>query len=219
MKRETVSVNRQRLKAVESEFLSVYPDGFADPELVKLGKKHQVELRVKQAQEFFAPECFAQPQLVAENMAKTISRSSMVSVFEKPRLRDWVKGMTHQERESYALALRDMLHGDNEYGFNIMLDLLRPAKLAKWSLMTILPCYYAPHDEVFVKPTTAKGIIRYFDLEGLEYKPAPSYEFYINYRKQILAMKEKVSPSLQSNNAAFCGFLMMMTQQGQGPSR
>ncbi|WP_211284163.1 hypothetical protein [Oceanimonas doudoroffii] len=119
-------------------------------------------------------------------MVKLISRSSMVSMFEKPRLRDWVRAMTHHERESYSFALNDMLHGDQKYGFNIMLDLLRPARLAKWSLMTILPYYYTPRAEVFVKPTTTKGVIRFFELQGLIYNPTPSYPFYTAYREQII---------------------------------
>ena len=205
-------MNEQRLKAAEHDFLLQFPGGFNNPEMEKIGKKHQVPLRVKQSQEFFAEEQFTQPQLVAENMIKTISRSSIVSVFEKPKLKDWVKGMTHHERESYAYALKDMLHGDQEYGFKVMYDLLKPAKLAKWSLMTIIPNYYAPLDEVFVKPTTAKGVIQYFELSDLIYKPDPSYDFYLKYRHQILAMRDLVDESLRVNNAAFCGFLMMSLQ-------
>ncbi|WED23963.1 hypothetical protein L3Q72_22285 [Vibrio sp. JC009] len=205
-------MNRSRLDAAQHDFLSQYPGGFSNPEIAKIGKKHRMPQMITMAQECFSPESFSNPQLVAENMVKVISRASMVSMFEKPRLRDWVKGMPHHERESYAYALKDMLHGDQEYGFNIMLDLLRPAKLAKWSLMTIIPNYYAPLDEVFVKPTTAKNVIRYFELPNLEYKPAPTYEFYTEYRKQIIEMRGVVDESLAVNNAAFCGFLMMTTQ-------
>ncbi len=206
-------MNKLRLKAAERDFLLQFPQGFADPEMAKIAKKHRVPQMIEQCQGLFSEESFSKPQLVAENMIKVISRSSMVSLFEKPKLRDWVKGMTHDERESYAYALKDMLHGDQEYGFNIMGDLLRPARLAKWSLMTIIPNYYAPLDEVFVKPTTAKGVIKYFELKDLEYKPTPSYEFYLKYRSQIIEMRALVDDSLKPNNAAFCGFLMMTTSQ------
>lgn len=202
-------MNKQRLHDAETDFLAQFPGGFSNPVMLLEGKKHQVAKRSEQAQELFAPERFAHPQQVAEDMVKLISRSSMVSMFEKPRLRDWVKAMTHNERESYAFALHDILHGDQEYGFNLMLDLLRPARLAKWSLMTILPYYYAPRTEVFVKPTTTKGVIRYFELQDLVYNPTPSYEFYTRYRDQIVQMRGMVDPSLQYDNAAFTGFLMM----------
>ncbi|WED29733.1 hypothetical protein L3V77_20190 [Vibrio sp. DW001] len=206
-------MNKLRLKAAERDFLLQFPQGFSDPEMAKIAKKHRVPQMIEQCQGLFSAESFSKPQLIAENMIKVISRSSMVSLFEKPKLRDWVKGMTHDERESYAYALKDMLHGDQEYGFNIMGDLLRPARLAKWSLMTIIPNYYAPLDEVFVKPTTAKGVIKYFELKDLEYKPTPSYEFYVKYRSQIIEMRGLVDDSLKPNNAAFCGFLMMTTSQ------
>ncbi|MDG3085629.1 hypothetical protein P7F88_05725 [Vibrio hannami] len=204
-------MNEQRLKAAEADFLAQFPGGFTHPEMVKVGKKHNVSKLVELSQEYFAPKCYSQPQLVAENMVKVVSRSSMVSMFEKPKLRDWIKGMTHHERESYAYSLKDILHGDQEYGFNTMLSLLAPAKLAKWSLMTIIPNYYSPLDEVFVKPTTTKAIIQYFELEGLTYKPTPTYEFYQKYREAIIDMRTKTDSSLTPNNAAFCGFLMMTT--------
>ena len=79
--------------------------------------------------------------------------------------------------------------------------------------MTIVPVYWAPDEEVFVKPTTAKGVIEHFELEGLEYKPAPSWEFYETFRASILDMKSKVNTNLAPSNAAFTGFLMMCIQE------
>ena len=90
-----------------------------------------------------------------------------------------------------------------------MVEILKTGKLAKWSLVTILPNYYHPDEEVFVKPTTAKGIIAHFELENLEYKPTPTWAFYQRYKNTILKMKTNIDESLAPNNAAFCGFLMM----------
>ncbi|USD67191.1 hypothetical protein [Vibrio sp. SCSIO 43136] len=208
-------MNKSRLDAAERQFLTRYPGGFMHPEMVDLGKKHKMDKMVEMAQNAFSPDKFVQAQTVAEEMTKVVSRSSMVSLFEKPKFRDYVRAMTHDEKEALAYSLKDILHGDQEYGFNIMLDLLKPAKLAKWSLMTIVPNYYKPLDEVFVKPTTAKGVIKYFELPDLIYKPTPSYEFYVEYRRQILEMRECVDEGLRVNNAAFCGFLMMSLQEPQ----
>ena len=66
-----------------------------------------------------------------------------------------------------------------------------------------------------MKPTTAKGVVSYFELDGLEYRPRPSWEFYKTYRDIILEMKAAVDKSLAPNNAAFCGFLMMTMRQGE----
>jgi hypothetical protein len=202
-------MNINRLKAAENEFLIRFPQGFASPEMQEIGKKHKMEKSVADAQEFFNEERFSKPQQIAEDMVKTVSRSSMVSLFEKPKFRDYVKAMTHDEREALAFSLKDFLYGDQEYGFHTMRDLLLPVKLAKWSLMTIIPNYVKPNQEVFVKPTTAKGVINLFELENLAYKPTPSYDFYHEYRRQILEMKSLVDPILTPSNAAFSGFLMM----------
>lgn len=43
-------MNMQRLKAAEEAFLLHYPGGFEHPEMVKIGKKHQMPQRVQQAQ-------------------------------------------------------------------------------------------------------------------------------------------------------------------------
>ena len=68
--------------------------------------------------------------------------------------------------------------------------------------------YYRPEVEVFVKPTTAKGIIETYELKSLQYKPAPTWAFYEHYRAVINEMKTMVDPSLSPYNIAFTGFLM-----------
>ena len=73
----------------------------------------------------------------------------------------------------------------------------------------MFPVYYNPSIEVFVKPTTAKNVIKYFELEIPKYSPNPTYEFYKAYREEINQMKKRLDVSLQPDNAAFCGFLMM----------
>ncbi|MEN6389095.1 MAG: hypothetical protein ABFD04_01680 [Syntrophomonas sp.] len=81
--------------------------------------------------------------------------------------------------------------------------------MAKWTYLTLIPNYYLPDVEVFLKPNTVKGVINYFGLQGLKYSPQPTFDFYKAYREQINQMKREVSASMQVNNAAFCGFLMM----------
>ena len=90
-----------------------------------------------------------------------------------------------------------------------MTELLAEAKLAKWPLLTAIPFYFRPDTEVFMKPTTVKGVIVAFELEGLRYSPTPSHAFYVTYRDRIMAMKKLLSSDLSPDNAAFCGFLMM----------
>ncbi|HNU79482.1 MAG TPA: hypothetical protein PKG58_01920 [Bacillota bacterium] len=97
----------------------------------------------------------------------------------------------------------------------LMCDLLNEYKLAKWTLLTACPVYYRPGVEVFIKPTTVKGVIEYFELEGLKYSPKPTFEFYKAYRKRINQIKKEVDASLQVDNGAFCGFLMMSLESSE----
>ena len=143
-------------------------------------------------------------------MAKIVGRSSMVSMFEKPKFRDFVKRLAPGEQSFMVQAMHDLLHTDNQQaGFEALVELLKTEKLAKWSLISIIPAYYAPTTEVFVKPTTAKNIIQHFDVPDLVYKPTPSWAFYTAYRDLINDAKTKVDSSLSPSNAAFSGFLMM----------
>ena len=202
-------MNLQKLKQAEAAFLERYPGGFKHPDMVAIGKKHKMDATIAKAQESFAKNKFRNTHEVIDEMARFIGRSSMVSMFEKPKFRDFVKSLNSAEKEALASGLRNQLHGNQQKGFEMVLSVLLSRKLAKWSLISVVPVYYKPDDEVFVKPTTAKGVIAHFELEGLEYKPQPSWEFYAAYREQILKMKKKVKKSLAPNNAAFTGFLMM----------
>ena len=202
-------MNRTKLKEAEERFFMRYPGGFSNPLMLEIAKKHKVEKMNKLAQDSFAIEQFENPDKIADSMSKIVSQSSMVSIFEKPKFRDLVKAFSGNEKERLSLGLKEFLHGDQEFGFKLMCDLLNEYKLAKWPLLTVCPIYYRPGEEVFIKPTTAKGVIEYFELEGLKYSPKPTFEFYRSYREQINQIKKEVDASLQFDNAAFCGFLMM----------
>ena len=204
-------MNIQRLKQAEKHFYTLYPGGFADPKLIEIGKKHRGEKMHLMAGEAFAPEQFDRPRLVLENMVKIISRSSMVSLFEKPKFRDLAKGLVEPEVELLTQGLYHFLHGRQAQGFEMMLDILAQYKLAKWTLLTIIPAYYHPEREVYIKPTTVKRAIRYFELTGLPYKPRPTYAFYTQYRAAIQEMK-KIAP-VTKDNAAFGGFIMITTPE------
>ena len=160
------------------------------------------------AKEVFARKQFDKPNIFLENFVKLVSRSSMVSMFEKPKFRDMVNDLNSKDRKELTAACKKLFHGNQKTGFNEVVELLATRKLAKWSLITIGLVYYRPQKDVFVKPTTAKNIVQKLELD-LEYKPRPSWEFYEGYRAAILEMKKNINPSLAPNNAALTGFLMM----------
>ncbi|MEI7942445.1 MAG: hypothetical protein WCH76_04650 [Candidatus Riflemargulisbacteria bacterium] len=202
-------MNLQRLKLVEKQFLQLYPGGFDNPEILNESKKHRGPQMTAMAQEMFAPEKFENSKQIALDMSKIISRSSVVSVFEKPRFRDFIESLSPDECQTLSKALYEQLHGNEKKGFNSLIKFLQPEKLAKWTLITIIQAYYYPAKEVFIKPTTVKNIINFFDIENITYSATPTYDFYSKYRDTINELKTHTHKSLQPNNLAFSGFLML----------
>lgn len=201
-------MNLKKLKQAEEAFFNRYPGGFANPEMIAIRKKHKLDKMIELTQDSFMKRNFKLPELTVENVIKVITRSSLVSVFEKPKFRDFARSLPSQDKQTLTNGLKELLHGDGQLGFETMLGVLKSGKLAKWSLMTICQAYYRPQVEVFVKPTTVKGIIETFELENLHYKPTPTWAFYDEYRATINEMKTKVDASLSPYNVAFSGFLM-----------
>jgi hypothetical protein len=210
-------MNVARLKQAEEAFLARYPGGFANPELTAIRKKkHNVDKMIAVAQESFAKRNFKLPDQIAQHMIAVVSRSSVISMFEKPRFRDAISDFAPEEKRVLAHGLEELLHKNEQSGFETILDLLKTRKLAKWALMTIFQTYYRPQQAVFVKPTTVKGIIQFFELNHLQYKPTPSWAFYAAYRETLLEMKSKVDSSLSPTNIAFSWFLLLSLHGAEG---
>ena len=201
-------MNIQKLRQAEEEFFNRYPGGFDNPELIMIRKHHKLEKMFELTQNSFAEKNFERPDLIVKYLVQIITQSSLISRFEKPRFRNFALSLLPQEKQRLAKSLEDLLHGKERTGFEILAEKLQPWKLAKWSLMTVCLAYYYPQAEVFMKPTTTKNIIRYFELNDLYYYPTPSWTFYDRYRDTINEMKTKVDASLSPNSIAFTGFLM-----------
>ena len=203
-------MNIEKLLQAEAAFLSQYPQGFADPAMENVKKKHDVDKLADYARESLTLANFNRPEFIAETVLKIVSRSSMVSRFEKPRFRDFIHCLNTSEKEALASAYEKRLFGRaKRRGFEELVGMLQPFGVAKWSVVSVVPFYCSPNTEVFVKPTTAKGIIASLEVEGLEYRPAPTWAFYQGYRRLLNDIRGTVSPSLSPNNAALSGFLMI----------
>lgn len=206
-------MNLARLREAERAFLQRYPGGFDNPEIVAIRvRKHKPDQMIALARESFSKGNFKHPDLVVQNLIKVISRSSIISVFEKPAFRDVARALSPDDRDFLSSGLQELLHGDEQTGFEMILDLLKSHRLAKWTLMTVCQTYFHPQRDVFIKPTTVKGVIQYFELENLPYHPAPTWGFYDGYRTAFHEMKSRVDPSLSPTNPAFSGFLWMIVR-------
>jgi len=201
-------MNFKKLQQAEAQFLQMYPGGFEDPELQKIGKRHPIDRMAAQAAEMLAKKRFSQPHGLMDDLIKLVSRSSMVSLFEKPKFKEVMNSLSEAERAAFLKAYKKLLYGNQEKGMEGVVEILARYKLAKWSLVSIGLLYINPHKEVFVKPTTAKKIVAGLELD-LVYTPKPYWEFYEGYRAAMTEIKERVHPSLAPNNAALTGFLMM----------
>ena len=207
-------MNLEKLKNAEAYFLELYPDGFNDVGLLPIIKKHATAKMSELAHELFAKENFSQPELICENFAKIVSKSTLISLFEKPKVRDMVKSMRMERRDMFSIGLYELLYSDKKEGFETLVDILSSYGLAKWSIVTLIPYYSYRDKEFFIKPTTTKNILSFFDIQGLKYTSKPSYEFYEAYTKVLETMKENVGEKIShDDNAAFTGFLMMAMEE------
>jgi hypothetical protein len=125
-------MNLIKLKQAEEVFLYRYPGGFEHPEIVAIRKKrHNVDKMVAFAQESFSKGSFQQSNQIIQNMVKVVSQSSVISVFEKTRFKDFVSTLSSADRVLLANGLQELLHGKQQKGFETILDLLNTNKLAK----------------------------------------------------------------------------------------
>ena len=199
----------KRLKEAEAAFLARYPGGFYDPGLERIRKSHNVDRLAEFTRDNLNEAMLARPQKFTEVLATIVGRSSMVSRFEKPPFREFLSSLDAKDKRYLAEAFRKRLFGRKKReGFEEIVDLLGQFKLARWSLVSAAPFYFAPTKEAFVKPTTAKKIVTLLGIDDLHYRPRPDWAFYTGYRKLIHDVKSHVDSSLTPNNAATTGFLM-----------
>lgn len=211
-------MNLKKLKQAEKDFFEQYPGGFSHPFFEDILKRHNIQKMTQKTKEAF---CYENFEILSTNqmtdwMIKIINASSMVSLFEKPKFRELIKSLDNDEKVYLVNALKNILHHKNQKqmqkGFESFLQILDLGKIARWTLVTAIPCYFYPDKEVFIKPTTTKNIIKHLELD-CEYKPSPTWDFYQKYRTIINQIKKEVDESLSPNNPAFCGFLMTSLNQ------
>jgi|AntAceMinimDraft_17_1070374.scaffolds.fasta_scaffold01328_7 hypothetical protein len=202
-------MNVNKLKTLENEFLGIYPEGFNSEDMIKVGKKHNVGKMSKYVIKTCSKKNLKKGLEIIPELVKIITRSSMVSVFEKMRFRDLIKEFSEEEKLLLVNAIYENLYGDEETGFNELVYLLKPYKLAKWTIISSFRAYYNLDYDVFMKPTTVKKIVKFLELEDITYNATPNYYFYFVYRGYINKMKQVVDKNLRPSNPAFSGFLMM----------
>ncbi len=197
----------EKLKDIEAEFLEQYPKGFRDEHFFPTMKKFKPEKLEEFAKEALKKENFSNPNLVVENFYKVIQKSVMVSLFDKLKLKDALATLNSYEKDMLSIEIYELLYGNKKEGFEGLVEFLSEFKLAKWTIISVVPYYLNRQKEYFIKPTTTKNIINYFKLRDVVYKPKPSFEFYKNYTKHLRFIKKNVAKSVSFDNAVLTGFL------------
>lgn len=203
-------MNIRKLKDLEFEFFKDHPEGFDGDEFSKISKRHNIEKRTKYVHETCTPDNLSKGSRIYKEVAKVVTSSSMVSVFEKMRFRDLANDLSIIEKLQFVDGVNHLLHGNEKKGFYMLVSVLEPYKLAKWTIISSFLAYNDPQYQVFMKPTTIKKILHYLEIEDIKYTPKPDYGFYKKYREYINEMKMEVDFRVRPNNPAFTGFLMMM---------
>ncbi|WP_321467803.1 hypothetical protein [Halarcobacter sp.] len=201
--------NIEKLKDLEAEFLESYPKGFNDEEILKIIKRFKSEKFEEEVRTLFEKNNFSNPDIICNNFLKIISKSPLISLFEKPKLRDAINQMGMYEKDMLSISIYDFLYGSKKNAIETMVEILSKYRLAKWTIITLIPYYFYRKKEYFIKPTTTKNILKYFEVENIIYKPTPTYEFYKEYKKFLNSLKKEASKTLTKDNAGFTGFLKM----------
>ena len=200
-------MNKNKIKDLESEFLDRYPKGFQDEHFFPTMKKFKPEKLEEFAKDILKKENFSNPNIIVDGFFKIIQKSVLVSLFDKLKLKDAITNLNSYEKDMLSIEIYELLYGNQKEGFEGLVEFLAQYNLAKWTLISVVPYYIKRQKEYFIKPTTTKNIIKYFDLKDITYKPKPSYEFYENYVKYLDEIKSNLNNSLTFDNAAFTGFL------------
>lgn len=200
-------MNIKKLKDLEEEFLTFYPTGFEDEKFFPTMKKFDPSKLEIFTKENLKKSNFSNPNLVVDAFFKIIQKSVLVSLFDKLKFRDMKDSLTSYEKDILSIELFELIHGNQKNGFEGLVEFLAQYSLAKWTIISVVLYYNNRQKEYFVKPTTTKNVIKYFEIKDLVYKPTPSFEFYDSYKKVLNEMKKNVDKSLHPDNAAFTGFL------------
>ncbi len=164
-------------------FLEIYPDGFEDIRYMEKAWKHDDSKIVEFFQKLDAQQFDeSNPHALAEKFGKIISKSTMVSTFEKISLRNYLSFF--EGHGAFIMAIKHLIENYNEQNFDTLVDVLSRYKdqgntnAAKWPVMSFFTYYGVKSHECYpVKPTTVKQVAQLLDVD-IGYKARPNFETY-----------------------------------------
>jgi len=102
---------KEKLQVLQNTFFSIYPDGFNSPEFQHLEKKHKLTKTNKKIHEIFNSNIINNDIEFLDAITKILSSSSIISVFEKIKFRNFMKEIHTEQKNNMSQAIKELLMG------------------------------------------------------------------------------------------------------------
>jgi hypothetical protein len=89
--------------------LDTYTGGFGNPHFTNAMKKHSLDKLTKLAHETLGIEALQDTDSAMENFGKILGRSTMLSMFEKPKVKEFIRDLSIRGKKQLAMGLGNML--------------------------------------------------------------------------------------------------------------
>ncbi|MDH6603602.1 hypothetical protein OKW23_000742 [Bacilli bacterium PM5-9] len=194
---------------IDDLFLLKYPNGLNDQAFIDLSKKHKSSYKILEIVkneidlESFVLEDTYHINKNISLIIKIVTRSSMISVFEKVAFKHYLEDS--KIHSIFLNALYHMLKDFNEDTMNEFVYVLNMRKVeinrkvATWPLITFFLIYFDEYNEVFIKPTTIKRLAKLLECD-IKYESMPNYMTYQNVKKMVLEYKKQSKLVKNENN-------------------
>ncbi|MGB5695535.1 MAG: hypothetical protein WBM46_07790 [Polyangiales bacterium] len=187
-------------------FMQLYPVGFEDDGYIKAERGVAGEKGAEKLKN--AAILRAEDSLSQKNLDELIGNASYEEIHQLVyELLTGTKGttqkaeatrfknMAEETRETFALALRDVLYGERPYPtrFDSFVSALDIEDGPTWLLSTLLQALVYPADHIFVKPTFLKKQALILDIDP-KYDTAPNsttYEQFLETARKTMELLQK----------------------------
>lgn len=188
-----------------NSFYAEYEDGLEDEKWIKLGKKYDDRAIVQFFDELDDVYFMENDEFeIVEDFMKILSKSALISTFEKIALRNYFSNI--KSHKAFVNAVKRLyLNGMDEFDnlvatLSMLKDEEKNANAAKWPIVSTI-CNYMFDEAYPVKPTTVKAVAKLLKTD-IYYSSKPNLETY----QLINQMYEKYRQSneiLRTNDKRF----------------
>jgi len=185
---------------IDDLFLLRFPGGLDDEEFNELGKKHRSSDKILDTikndvdlNSFILEDDYHINKNI-ETITKLVTKSSMISVFEKVTFKKYIADKKIQA--TFLKALYEMLTNLNENTMSEFVGVLNlknaelNKRVATWPLVTFFLVYFNDNNEIFIKPSTIKKLGKLLEYD-IKYESIPNYMTYTNIKKMIMDYKKQ----------------------------